>query len=174
MRSRNYNLVIKQEKYASMLVLAYVENLANTSFRNGAQCPVYWQADPVLMRIGVNLIPDTMTKQEIKDIESVAGFMGYPVDMTNVADIIGVADAYITDNQLRDVAGEELLFSSSWDWLMPVVEKIESEHSVTFNIEGDNVHINGDFKLSVFEHSKKESVYKAIVKFVKWYNKQQA
>ena len=66
---------------------------------------------------------------------------------------------------------DELLFDKSWDWLMPVVDKIENETSTTFNIENDNVHISGDFKLSIFEHSKIESVYKAVVEFIKYYNK---
>jgi len=66
----------------------------------------------------------------------------------------------------------ELPFHSSWDWLMPVVEKIENESDSIIEIELDNAHISGDFKLSVHEHSKIESVYTAVVKFIQWYNQQ--
>jgi len=66
---------------------------------------------------------------------------------------------------------QELKFHSSWDWLMPVVEKIEGETDATFNIENDNCHIEGPFKLTVNGYTKFESVYKAVVEFIKWYNK---
>ena len=67
---------------------------------------------------------------------------------------------------------EDLLYHASWEWLMPVVEKIENSTDTTFDIENDNVHISGDFKLSVFEHTKLESVYTAVIRFIQWYNEQ--
>ena len=72
---------------------------------------------------------------------------------------------------------EPLLFNESWDWLMPVVEKIESK--------GYDVFINGlycritDSGMSDFELesdvalSKIDATYQAVVKFIKWYNQQQ-
>lgn len=65
---------------------------------------------------------------------------------------------------------EFLKFHSSWDWLMPVVEKIEDEHEVTFDITMDNVHIRGDFNSSIFGLTKKESVYKGVIQFIEWLN----
>lgn len=74
---------------------------------------------------------------------------------------------------------DDLLYQSSWDWLMPVVEKIEKE---SFNIFGEyeDVIINGcscfvetrDREISIIETTKIEATYKAVVEFVKWYNKQ--
>jgi hypothetical protein len=75
-----------------------------------------------------------------------------------------------------------LLFNSSWDWLMPVVEKIESEFC------SSNIHYysagmmkqeyvveflgyNIDYDNSQYDKSKIKAVYKAVIKFIKWYNK---
>ena len=85
-------------------------------------------------------------------------------------------------------SAEEMHFSESWDWLMPVVEKIEKE--------GFNVHITSGWKRhsgvtkithvcditisgffsknhehwSKFGDTKIKAVYLAIIEFVKWYN----
>lgn len=68
----------------------------------------------------------------------------------------------------------EMQFHVSWDWLMPVVEKIESV--------GGDVAIY--FKTTCIRHtylanelsheskSKIEAAYKAVVEFIKWYNSQ--
>lgn len=54
----------------------------------------------------------------------------------------------------------ELKYHKSWDWLMPVVEKIEQVH------EGVPQEL---IKLSLF--STIDEVYNAIIEFIKWYNK---
>mgnify|MGYP003400855777 FL=1 len=70
-----------------------------------------------------------------------------------------------------------LQYHTSWDWIMPVVEKIESmNYTVTirqghvsicsnsyrkpYYTGGDNVEIN-----------KIQAVYQAVVEFIEWYNK---
>lgn len=69
---------------------------------------------------------------------------------------------------------DDFRFHESWDWLMPVVEKIESlgynvkiytwakgtVHSCS--IEGVSIDYNGDSKLRL--------VYESIIEFIKWYN----
>jgi len=103
----------------------------------------------------------------------IAEFMGYET----------VGDGYIipyddTDNDYY--LPEHLKFHSSWEWLMPVVEKIENtsvdnkDNSDSFfnvvieafecdiNGGGNTIHANG--------HTKKEATYKAVVEFIKWYN----
>lgn len=65
----------------------------------------------------------------------------------------------------------ELKFHSDWNWLMEVVEKIES-------IKGTQIFINGIsceimFKgrvISKHFNTKIEAVYNACVEFIKWYN----
>jgi len=71
---------------------------------------------------------------------------------------------------------DELLFDQSWDWLMTVVEKIESLRDVNGNayrftidmcnaqIEETNIEIlGGAFKI--------DTTYKAVVQFINQYNK---
>ena len=84
---------------------------------------------------------------------------------------------------------DELQFHKSWDWLMPVVEKIESieddslpyisfsknNFSVTIRNSSCQI-ISGDYGDTDWfdrfsEGSKIKSVYKAVVEFIKWYNK---
>jgi hypothetical protein len=77
---------------------------------------------------------------------------------------------------------DNLLFHTSWDWLMPVVERIESfifDENNSYNVtigstnyciiqdsNGDRIEIikdNGETKL--------KTVYQAVVGFIKQYNK---
>jgi hypothetical protein len=68
-------------------------------------------------------------------------------------------------------------YESSWDWLMPVVEKIE-----TIKIEGYNINFSimdktahwtpahwGGLK-AYLSTSKIEAVYMAVVAFIEWWN----
>lgn len=73
---------------------------------------------------------------------------------------------------------DEPKYDESWDWLMPVVEKIESLNYTTsiyhlprtlntvkiFSAGADVVGVNGETKM--------QSLYKAVVEFIKWYNDQ--
>ena len=74
---------------------------------------------------------------------------------------------------------ESMQYHESWDWLMPVVEKInlldEYEYSVTIYTmdchiqdKKGNTVISIDCKNTVDELIK--SVYEAVVEFIKWYN----
>lgn len=79
----------------------------------------------------------------------------------------------------------ELKYHSSWDWLMPVVEKIEDSHKLSegygFSVMIDNWNceiqnlISGEI-ISSFNpsshpiHSKIEAAWLAVVEFIKWYN----
>lgn len=77
---------------------------------------------------------------------------------------------------------DELLFDSSWDWLMPVVEKIEYmlHDDIVITIEYKTCVIpvvagtfaTGGFDISVVGSTKLDACYKAVVEFIKWYNKQ--
>jgi hypothetical protein len=89
-----------------------------------------------------------------------------------------------------------LKFTSSYDWLMPVVEKIESISyigidAIYFQIKskqaqiwtyfdikeflrltGDDKNADNKFKISVSGKTKIEAVYGAVIEFIKWYAKQ--
>ena len=64
-------------------------------------------------------------------------------------------------------------FHESWDWLIPVVEKIEKEYEVSI-IDNECEICTTGYKIkvlvSVVSNSKIEAVYKAVIKFIEWYN----
>jgi hypothetical protein len=63
-------------------------------------------------------------------------------------------------------------YDTSWDWLMPVVEKIEY---VGFHvlIEQNYCRIGEELDIRVWAVNQKiEAVYNAVVQFIKWYNSQ--
>jgi hypothetical protein len=69
----------------------------------------------------------------------------------------------------------DLKYHSSWDWLMPVVEKIERHNEFTnvlFFPQGCSININTEngFHFDVDCDAKIEAVYNACVEFIKWYN----
>jgi hypothetical protein len=76
---------------------------------------------------------------------------------------------------------DDLEFHTSWDWLMPVVEKIESlgfgvnilvSNTISIINMGWEQNIKLPYKiLNTYPHdSKFEAVYKAVIEFIKWYN----
>lgn len=68
---------------------------------------------------------------------------------------------------------KDLKFDTSWDWLMPVVEKINSLNGVSYTIEGKcamEIGRNGCRIAFYTSDSMIETVYKAVVEFIKWYN----
>ena len=66
---------------------------------------------------------------------------------------------------------EQLLFHISWDWLMPVVEKIESLGYV-FTIQGGKAEYGEMMSASIcfIVEDKLSSTYKAVIEFIKTYN----
>ena len=69
-------------------------------------------------------------------------------------------------------------YSGSWDWLMPVVEKIETLGyfcminkwtSVYTGSDGERIQVT-----TVEGKSKIKNTYKAVVEFIKWYNQQKS
>lgn len=68
----------------------------------------------------------------------------------------------------------ECKFNSSWDWLMPVVEKIEKTDFVVIIKQTECVIVNNSGETPMFIQeiltTKIESVWRACVEFIKWYN----
>jgi hypothetical protein len=71
---------------------------------------------------------------------------------------------------------EKLLFDSDWNWLMEVVDKIESMDFLLNIRQGHVSIVNNSGKTpfytesDIVEESKIESVYNTCVEFIKWYN----
>jgi hypothetical protein len=137
-----------------------------------------------------------MTKQEIKGYKLIAEFMGgkevdwfaervviLPLEhqkhlglpaIINKENYRTWANSYILEN--------EIMYKFSWDWLMPVVEKIESLGYVSYiekmnvNYEQHRVYFNEHGSLlevarGARNESKLLAVYDAVVDFIEWYNK---
>lgn len=75
------------------------------------------------------------------------------------------------------IEGEEF-FKNSWEWLMPVVEKIESldfvfqiHHNVV-NIFNGETKENGIYNETFQGKTKIKTVYNACIEFINFYNKQ--
>ena len=68
-----------------------------------------------------------------------------------------------------------LPYNTSWDWLIPVVEKIERiGYPVTINCY-DSCYINNEnieTRYIMVNHAgtKFKAVYRAVIEFIKWYN----
>jgi hypothetical protein len=60
----------------------------------------------------------------------------------------------------------ELKYNTSWDWLMPVVEKC---YQCDYE-EGSDLHMLLNDAIMTINISE---VYKAVVEFIQWYNKEQ-
>lgn len=60
---------------------------------------------------------------------------------------------------------EDLKFHSSWDWLMPVVEKC-----LTISVESEEYEIHYAFIHDALWSINIKSVFDEVVEFIKWYN----
>jgi hypothetical protein len=75
-------------------------------------------------------------------------------------------------NSFGSEYGDKYQFQTSWDWLMPVVEKIEY---IGFHvlIEQNYCRIGEDLDVRVWTvNNKIQCVYGAVVQFINWYNSQ--
>lgn len=101
----------------------------------------------------------------MKDNKMIAEFMDY----THVLLPVSVGLEYYD--------GDEMEYHSSWDWLMPVVEKIYSL-GYHYEIQPRGMVIEGWHssevlvsKCFVYDKSQKEIIYDAVVEFINEYNK---
>ena len=93
----------------------------------------------------------------IIDNKVIAEFMG--LNVVTINDIKRNKNPYI--ESADGYTMQELQYNTSWDWLMPVVEKIEQVH------EGVPQEL---INLSLF--STIDEVYNAVVEFIELYKKQ--
>lgn len=90
----------------------------------------------------------------------------------------------LTDNMFSHdtILLENLKFHTDWNWLMQVVEKIESlDYMVIHNFYISKFEVvikaehNRVFKdIHIANKTKIEAVYNACVEFIKWYNEQKS
>ena len=127
-----------------------------------------------------------MTKEEIVDGNRlIAEFMGKKLQKGNFwSKMLGYADEFIIINGEPKWSLSDIPYNSSYDWLMPVVEKIE-KLGISTNIHyfaGIKKHSYGmttitydsicsEYDLTNYSDSKIEAIYNSVIKFIKWYNK---
>ncbi|NTW33877.1 MAG: hypothetical protein HGB12_14890 [Bacteroidetes bacterium] len=108
-----------------------------------------------------------MTNQEIfEGNKLIAEFMEFPY---NDSEQFIISYYYLED---RPGTIDDLEYNSSWEWLMPVVEKCEK--IPVCNKGGFAFIINGTLCAwdcyTFIEKTKLEAVYKAVIAYIKWYN----
>jgi len=86
------------------------------------------------------------------------------------------------DNELQEVWGiivNKSLYHISWDWLMPVIEKISSlgfTYCIRKNWASSNKHVvqiyrkPEEVEITELAECPLDALYFAVVKFIKWYN----
>lgn len=76
--------------------------------------------------------------------------------------------------KFKKARSNKLLYNTSWDWLMPVVQKIESLGYV-FTIQGGKAEYGEMISepQCFIAEDKLSSTYKAVVEFIKEYNDEQ-
>lgn len=98
----------------------------------------------------------------------IADFMGYKIESNEVFPLLYLIHA-------DWFAVEELKFHSDWNWLMEVVENIES-NGFNFEIKKNWARISRKGENIILrweeDRSKIEAVYNACIEFIKWYNEQ--
>ena len=117
-----------------------------------------------------------MKHEEIENNKLIAEFMGAEMIVTNYH---GINIIKFPDESTKDLRG--LKYNSSWDWLMPVVERIESIKPFIVTIDRNGCWIGeyfGEFTQNqiTFHHESEGNkitiIWLAVVEFIKWYNKQ--
>jgi len=109
----------------------------------------------------------------IENNKIIAEFMEYAKQTWSYNDAVG----YFTPYSDRSLFSSDLKFYDDWNWLMEVVEKIESL-GYGFRITRTTCFIDSlspipEFKiLGGHEETKKQSAYNACVEFIKWHNEQ--
>tara|TARA_R110002020_G_scaffold154637_2_gene334701 strand:- start:627 stop:995 length:369 start_codon:yes stop_codon:yes gene_type:complete len=114
----------------------------------------------------------------MEDNKLIAEFMGYGKDEKENIHWIDTEDAY-------GIASEDLKYHTDWNWLMPVVDKIETIHGVYRRgglTNGGQMHNAKDTKYIMeygrynrciahsYAQDRLSAEYNAIVEFIKFYN----
>lgn len=103
--------------------------------------------------------------KELTDNELIADFMD---------------EAFIREKNWHRDHWKDMPFDTSWDWLMPVVEKIYkleydgvTSRGVKFTLKNSRAVIkDGKKTFSCHTISPINSTYRVVVEFIKWYNAQ--
>lgn len=108
---------------------------------------------------------------EIIENKLIAEFMGVFIDANGQYDLEGHCLELHSDRWNGDtcIEADQLLFHSSWDWLMPVVKKIVE---LCCDEGNDDLFLSDQYTsiLDTISIAVIEDAYKVVVEFIKWYN----
>tara|TARA_R100001463_G_scaffold133226_1_gene194440 strand:+ start:57 stop:404 length:348 start_codon:yes stop_codon:yes gene_type:complete len=104
----------------------------------------------------------------------IAEFMGWDIKIpTTIPPNLHLSNLELDNGDIM-----ELKFHKSWNWLMPIVDKIESLSIVSFE---KNLQEEGDYQclftqgndivICHYADTSREATYKAVVEFINEYNK---
>jgi predicted TIM-barrel fold metal-dependent hydrolase len=99
--------------------------------------------------------------------ELIAEFMGLPLTKQELE--------FSGDRKFKTVPFQKWKYHESWDWLMPVVEKIESLGFI-FTIHSDAGYIGKHWYKGNIPHfgnvseNKITATYNVVIQFINWYN----
>lgn len=115
--------------------------------------------------------------ETIENNKLIAEFLGVQPNELGEYEMFGVIESIDPDDQ-HFYTARVLKFNDSWDWLMPVVEKIESLNYdfqmmggcwvIIYDIDPDREQ--GTELIEESAETKIKTVYAACVRFIKWYN----
>ena len=97
----------------------------------------------------------------MKDNKLIAEFMGWDIESpTTLPSNLHLSNLELDNNEVL-----EYKFHTSWDWLMPVVEKI-----FALAVADENIELFYDVQTHIPD---KTATYNAVVEFIKTYNDEQ-
>jgi hypothetical protein len=113
----------------------------------------------------------------IKNNELIAEFMGLQKSKPAIQQFINEPEKNGLYYERENGVHEYLSYHKSWDWLMPVVDKLEQlKHPV--HIINNNCYIyystnaikNEEFFVDIYGENKMDAVYRAVVTFIQYLN----
>ena len=102
----------------------------------------------------------------------IAKFMGFK-DLGNLVGGSPRVEKHVRGITYQSYLYSELKYHSSWEWLMPVIENIES---LSFNVEQSlgscTIHpcVEKEPVFESYEKTRFEATYNAVCEFIEWYN----
>ena len=120
----------------------------------------------------------------IENNKLIAEFMGFIADKSfevKLVDGINTSYYYYKDDVM--CLPETMRYNSSWNWLMEVVEKIESLPTMKdngnffFEIHQDSVTVFNSTRMDIIievigQGSRINNTYQAVIEFIQWYNQE--
>ncbi len=92
------------------------------------------------------------------------------LELIHILELFYVGEYIVNATTWKRYDWKDVKYHSSWEWLMPVVEKIETINHSHVDIKQNTCTVVSEFKVISNTHdSKIEATYGAVVEFIKYY-----